>query len=273
MKSAERMYFARATQARGTMQRASAGLWYERALETPTSVSGLSEALGLVVEQLGFRYFMLQGQLTRSDQPGHSSRESLLLTNAPERWSEYCSRGDERGMPLSVLRHLIERISPTRWRDLPARHAPVLQTAAVAGIGTGLSCVAHNGSGQWLLASYMTDFNGRGAEDFIDANLSVCQLLTLFVHDAFERILQDGRRSASILQHRAARTLALSNRERECLTLAAAGKTAFDIASALLISERTVAFHLAESRRKLDASNTRQAVAKAMQMGMLRPGG
>jgi DNA-binding CsgD family transcriptional regulator len=61
----------------------------------------------------------------------------------------------------------------------------------------------------------------------------------------------------------------ISARERECLRLAANGKTGDDIASRLGISTRTVQFHFDSIRSKLGANSRQEAVAKAVQAGIV----
>jgi LuxR family transcriptional activator of conjugal transfer of Ti plasmids len=61
----------------------------------------------------------------------------------------------------------------------------------------------------------------------------------------------------------------LSGRERQCLSLAAHGQTSEDIASKLGIAERTVEFHFVSIRSKLGAATRQEAVAKAVQMGLV----
>jgi len=58
---------------------------------------------------------------------------------------------------------------------------------------------------------------------------------------------------------RPARTL--SKRERECLRLAATGKTDSEIAEALGISSRTVRFHFANAKARLGARNRNETIA------------
>lgn len=65
--------------------------------------------------------------------------------------------------------------------------------------------------------------------------------------------------------------VALSDREVEVLHWVAAGKTNWEIARILLISERTVKFHLGNSMLKLKSSTRSQAVAKAFSCGILSP--
>lgn len=61
----------------------------------------------------------------------------------------------------------------------------------------------------------------------------------------------------------------LSQREKDCLRWRATGKSDWDIARIMNISERTVKFHLENARGKLDALNTTQAVAKALASGAI----
>ncbi len=60
----------------------------------------------------------------------------------------------------------------------------------------------------------------------------------------------------------------LSNREVGVLALCAEGKTAAQTASALRISQRTVAFHIASAMDKLGAANKTAAVVRAARAGL-----
>jgi len=61
----------------------------------------------------------------------------------------------------------------------------------------------------------------------------------------------------------------LSAREREVLRLVAAGRSNKEIAAALHIAERTVKFHVTAIFNKLGAENRAQAVAIAMERGLV----
>jgi LuxR family quorum sensing-dependent transcriptional regulator len=63
----------------------------------------------------------------------------------------------------------------------------------------------------------------------------------------------------------------LTPREREVLTWAAAGKSAWETSVLLGISEATVITHLEHIRRKLNVANTTHAVVVALQIGELQP--
>jgi DNA-binding CsgD family transcriptional regulator len=63
----------------------------------------------------------------------------------------------------------------------------------------------------------------------------------------------------------------LSDRERECLTMAARGLTGYDIAYKLSISSRTVQHHFDSIRSKLGAANRQEAIARGLQGGIIGP--
>ncbi len=63
----------------------------------------------------------------------------------------------------------------------------------------------------------------------------------------------------------------LSDREKECLFWASEGKTSWEIATILGISERTVNFHLTQVTNKTDSKNRSQAIAKGITSGIIVP--
>ena len=65
-------------------------------------------------------------------------------------------------------------------------------------------------------------------------------------------------------------TCSLTLREKECLTWAAAGKSSWDIANIVALSERTVNFHIGNVIKKLDVSSRSQAVARALAVGLIK---
>ncbi len=68
----------------------------------------------------------------------------------------------------------------------------------------------------------------------------------------------------------APREVRLTPRERECLTWAARGKTAWETAVILSNSESAVKKHLAAASEKLDARTRTQAVALALVRGFIQ---
>jgi DNA-binding NarL/FixJ family response regulator len=62
----------------------------------------------------------------------------------------------------------------------------------------------------------------------------------------------------------------LSKREMEVLECLSQGKTTYQIASELFVSENTVKTHIRHILEKLEAANRAEAVSKASQMGLIR---
>ena len=62
----------------------------------------------------------------------------------------------------------------------------------------------------------------------------------------------------------------LSGRELECLGLLADGMNYEQIAKRLRISESTVAMHITNTRRKLNAASREQAIAIALRTGLMK---
>jgi DNA-binding CsgD family transcriptional regulator len=65
--------------------------------------------------------------------------------------------------------------------------------------------------------------------------------------------------------------VALNEREADCLTWSARGKTSIEIAIILGLSKRTVDFHVENARRKLNAATRIEAVVKATSGGLIDP--
>jgi DNA-binding CsgD family transcriptional regulator len=111
------------------------------------------------------------------------------------------------------------------------------------------------------------------AERRILATLPDCQLVACAIHYAAAHIARRGVDRVGMPQELdGARNRLLSDRESQCLIQSAPGKTTSEIGQALQISERTVAFHLANVRRKLGAANSRHAVTKAFSPKLIAAG-
>jgi DNA-binding CsgD family transcriptional regulator len=97
------------------------------------------------------------------------------------------------------------------------------------------------------------------------------------LHESYRRVLQmrpEPVREPEPEPARPPRALAagdveLSAREREVLCWAQQGKTYWEIGCILGISQRTVKFHIARIKVKLDVVSTAHAIAKAMRAGVI----
>jgi LuxR family quorum-sensing system transcriptional regulator CciR len=66
-------------------------------------------------------------------------------------------------------------------------------------------------------------------------------------------------------------TATLTERERECLTWMASGKSSWEIGQIMNISDNTVRFHIKNTFQKLGCTNRVSAVVLALRLGLVRP--
>jgi DNA-binding CsgD family transcriptional regulator len=232
-----------------------------------TSLVAFKSVIDSIVHQIGFRYFVYRGHF-----PGFPAEDNeIRIDTAPPAWHDYCrqARVDTRWDPLHL--RSLRTVMPILWRDVRPMHQAHFDKARELGLATGVTQPMHGPRGEWSSISFIKDRAGLRAErDVLDA-LPQCQLVTSFAHHAVQRILKQ-RLDASLVVpiDRPEPASNLSERESECLALAALGKTLQQISAIIPISERTVAFHLANARRKLGAGSLRHAVSKAASLGIIR---
>ncbi|MGF1707226.1 LuxR C-terminal-related transcriptional regulator [Enterovibrio baiacu] len=87
------------------------------------------------------------------------------------------------------------------------------------------------------------------------------EYLAPHIHEMFGRTGSFNRQAKSAPK--------LTEREKEVLAWAKEGKSNWEIATILTLSERTVKFHLSHVFRKLNVVNRSQAVAKAISLGII----
>lgn len=85
--------------------------------------------------------------------------------------------------------------------------------------------------------------------------------LTSTVHSAMSGFLSPEKMPESLTE--------LTDRAREVLRWTASGKTYVEIGNILNIDARTVKFHIANTLKKLNASNKAEAAVKATVLGMI----
>jgi len=233
------------------------------------SKTALEEAVLLISEQLGFRYFIFCGGFS---QPRGATHE-VRFDNFPVHWHRYCADRGTDLLPGPLRRLALREVTPLPWRKIAARHGKAFAKAGEFGLVTGVSCSVHGPRGQWSLTSFALARGGSAAERRILATLPDCQLVACAIHYAAARIARLGvDRVAALPALDGARSRILSGRETQCLIQSARGKTTSEIGQALQISERTVAFHLSNVRRKLGAANSRHAVARAFSLKLIAAG-
>ena len=109
---------------------------------------------------------------------------------------------------------------------------------------------------RWAVVSLLSD-----GDAFAAAERTVLEMLCAAVEAEVGEPAGRGRRAGE-------RPL-LSPRERECLQWTAGGKTTWEIAAILEISQNTIDGYIASAARKLGAVNRTQAVAEALRRRLI----
>ncbi|MBI3897886.1 MAG: LuxR family transcriptional regulator [Gammaproteobacteria bacterium] len=168
-----------------------------------------------------------------------------------------------------VIQEALRRNRPVSWdsafnsvRVPNVRSSRFFEEATEYGLINGVTCLSDrdDACNRTLLSlSLPSDI---GAQRFAP----IIQTAVAHLHDALTRINQ-GEDGVRTVRHDA--PVALTLRESEVLKWASNGKTCWEIAKILNISERTVKFHFGNAFVKLNVVNRSQAVAKALYLGLM----
>lgn len=222
---------------------------FVEALETADTTNALAYQISRGVGRFGFENFVI----TLLPTAGQPIQEAILSARLPEQWPRiYSDRNFLRHDP--VFRHCQTARQPFAWSEAPvaedanSKAAEVMLRASEHGMRNGFCLPIHGVSGLEGCASFSGD-----APDLTQRVRPVVHLMALH---AFVRSRQLARRQRE-------RSL-LTPRERQVLTMAAQGYSAYRTAALLGIAERTVTAHVVSACTKLKAANKTAAVAQAI---------
>jgi DNA-binding CsgD family transcriptional regulator len=193
-----------------------------------------------------------------------TNAQVIMVDGYPEGWvkryfeAEYY---DSDPVMAWCLAHLV----PIRWSDLTlepgSRAQAMMLEAASFGLRDGVTMPVHSPHGELGILSLSLDTPPERARAITERALPYVQLLACHLHQAVRHLnglLQDGRPN-------------LTERERECLSWAADGKTSNEIAQLLGVREPTVNFHMANAMRKLDVVSRQHGIGKAALQRLIQP--
>lgn len=196
-----------------------------------------------------------------------SAPQIHALSNYPEKWFKvYFDEGMQKHDP--VVKYCFENTAPIRWDKLMGMEqyidevgAQIMQRAAQEGLVNGLSIPLKAPSGEVAIFSFATKKPENIEERLLDV-LPYAQLLGTRLFDVYSRLNESTSE---------AKSYKLTAREVECLFWACEGKTTWEIAKIVDVTERTIIFHLASATKKLGATSRQHAVAKAIICGLIKP--
>lgn len=191
---------------------------------------------------------------------------AFLHSNYSSSWrSRYDS--EKLGYVDPTVSHCTNQSLPLIWSPeifSARRQKEMYEEACGHGLRSGVTLPIHGARGEFGILSFVSDLKpARRFQRDVYRRISELTCMRDFV---FESALQF-MRSSSLAENPAAVTL----RELECLKWCAAGKSSWEIGRILHCSEATVNFHFSNIRRKFNTTSRRQAVVKAIGMGLLHP--
>ncbi|MEY9531872.1 LuxR family quorum-sensing system transcriptional regulator SinR [Sinorhizobium fredii] len=175
----------------------------------------------------------------------------------------YLSRGLHRIDP--ILRLALGGVRPVEWATARRRFPecePLFEAAEDIGLSTeGVALPLPSPAGRMALLAISGNMSSTEWSEYRRCHLRDFQLAAnLFHASMLEQAMADA------IDERDTR---LTSRETEVLTWSAAGKSYWEIATILGISERTVRFFMSNARRKLNVVSNTQAVAQAVRHALI----
>lgn len=195
--------------------------------------------------------------------PGGGPRERAMR-NDPPSWAPHVldAAAAARDPCLELVR---TSCTPFAYdQDLYVRKGAgdLWEEQAPFGFKTGISAVLHAKPGRRFCTIGM-DRDDPLPKDNVELMrlLADLQLMVAFAQDTAYKLLLADEVDPQVID--------LSTRERDVLAWASQGKTAWETGMLLSISEHTVNKHLASAAKRLGCSSKAQAVARAIERGLL----
>lgn len=186
-----------------------------------------------------------------------------LVASCPQQWVDRYQACRYQDIDPCLLQAPM-RLKPYTWAEtaadqrLSARQRALFAEARDAGLQGGVCIPVHGPGGE----SYVVSLAGAATAADTAAHLGTLHILATQLQLAYTALARRGATEPVV--H-------LSDRERECLTWTARGKSAWSISQILCLSEHTVQFHLKGAMRKVGAANRVQAVVTAIRLGVIAP--
>lgn len=217
----------------------------------------LGQALALACDVMGFQYFALTHHIAISEPL------AIRLHNYPTAWVSWF---DENELGVSDPVHRASQVTSIgfAWSDvrtmikLTRGDEDVLGRARHEGIGDGFTVPAHV-PGE---ASGSCSFAVPPTRDMPEEALPVVQLIGAFAFEAARRL--NGVREVA-----ASQPPILTDRQRDCVLWAARGKTDWEIAQILGLSEETVIQHLKLARERYEVPKRALLAVRALFDGLI----
>lgn len=216
-----------------------------RIVEAAGSADDLTAAMTGIAAELGFQYFALSHHVDILRVSG----KAIRLHNYPPRWADYY---DGNGLGVTDPVHRASHVTSLGfcWSQIPemipltVEDRRVLAMGSEEGIGDGFTVPAHV-PGE---ARGSCSFANEAGRPMPEEKLPLAQLAGAFAFEAARRLSTERGHVPS------PRPPCLTDRQRDCVLLAARGKTDWEIGRILGVSEETVARHIKQACERYGVS-------------------
>jgi LuxR family quorum-sensing system transcriptional regulator CciR len=229
---------------------------YVAAADSASSIPALNRLTADAVHALGFDFFGIVHHVTF----GRPAAGYVGLHHYPDEWVAALR---DLGRPADPVMRAAERVAAGfRWDRMDSiialtpRERRHMDSAARHGVGGGFT-VPNHVPGEVPGSS---SFGLRLGRELPERNLPAAQALGNFAFEAARRLIRAGG-------PRWIAPVALSERQRDCLLLAAQGKSDGVIAQLLGIRPRTVNEHIEAAKRRYGVATRTQLLVRALLRG------
>lgn len=215
-----------------------------------------------MTRNIGFDNFALAQYVDVKPNDQRGMREYVALSDYPPIWREFVFDGKYRGNPVrrctyaTALGFSWESIG--KFIPLTQDDRDIVSSWSEYGIGDGYTIGSHL-PGE---PSGSCSFTTRPGRALPQHNLALAHLIGCFAFQAARDM---------VTRHAGERPVAslLTQRQLECIVLVGRGKTDWEIARILGISEETVKQHLKDARTRYDVSKRVQLVIRVVNEGLI----
>jgi DNA-binding CsgD family transcriptional regulator len=171
------------------------------------------------------------------------------------------------------IRHCGDSIVPGSWTmdelKMASTSPDLVRTLLAKGLASGVFFPIHGAGGETGMLALNSQHPNvvRTLGDRVYDVMAKGHLLAYMFH---EQVVRSGM-LVETREDDEARREPLNERERDVLIFASKGLESREIGTMLGITERTVNFHFSKILRKLSATNRIEAVAKGVELGLIKP--
>lgn len=223
------------------------------------SVEQLRGALESAVLAFGASFFFVVFRSGKSISPP----VQLVVTNYPKRFQKYFD--EQRAIEFDpIVMHALTVTGAFRWdgKYRTERELALQRECIACGMEFGLSCGDRGPDGSQLLLCFCGSQPIATAPGAWEKTASAAVMLASVAHRTLARI---ARRPAASSNEKSRLTVA----ELQTLQMTASAMTAKQVSAMLGVQPVTVRYYLARAAEKLGVASGREAVAKALEAGLV----